>query len=1244
MNRIDILNGIDAGCESSGFFDKSNLSFEVNKTVFQEGVESIRNYNPGFARVCGADMTREPVIGRIDGNEAKIWNAGFSKIGSVVTNPFKIMETNGGLGNEDRKERYFTDFEGNVIAKFSDENTRFEIGDRITSTLSEKDDQFFREKAGRTDMTYEEFKDTIIDDGIKNYADRLDRQSGGESKYLSGKISDLEDVISKYETTMEKLDIAATELYRSLGKENDADRIKALSREAYGIENLKATYSYSIDRLKEERQDVTLLKDKIDTYLNESKGQKLTVQEKFEIYLDKEKHAAGKQYFVHSLAERYEEVAEKFLEKREPEIKEFLEKYNELHEDKLSIGEDGRIYNEYGISNDGCYDSDMANPEKFEHGVVIRDDDEAGISELKEGCATKGFEDLESFKKESYDKEAMFEKVETNVSSEIKEAIVGNILRDAIDAVYIEKGPEELVRLYDEASKESKGDLEQAAINFTDKVLSSQEEIFEQKEKIESTKESLTANVKKAEEKYQAIVDYFGIFAKGDQNTYILAAKANMLKAYKDAGIDYRGRPVTKYDIFVANYRILDSDPISSFLTKVIIEKFVMPEVERIEKERMNESEVEKAREDRATEVEKNQNVYEDPTERFVNDLAENDIEKTEDQSEHVETPEAEKETVDVSLKEDTEKDQAGKDPADNPEVEERLIEADVDQEDDKKEDTNDIEEAEDPADQSEGALDTDSFEDDNNDVMESENKVDQADRSESETDDDKKVEDGDSIEHEKEEINVGEDEKESFEKPEDEENPEIEPETKTEDVQEDKEDVDSVQQPETDAESEHDVEADEDFDDKKDVLGQEEDNEENIEESGHDIVVQREEDKERADIGDDDISGKEDEDPEDGCKELQSEPDHKEDPKTIEENDYKDILNDYINESGKNLADVLYDLSDDEGTIDEDKLIDAFSDLLMKTEDGLTNESATGVADFLVDMASTSDEYGFTGFIDRIMEVAVEKMGTQELSREEMTSFIETYYDAISDSIEYKAEVGDFDRIQHSWDDNEPDYSYVFDDIMVQVDEDTLEMTYTPLNEEAANRLEDMQDLSDVADSIEAAIHEGFERLYGEEVADKIDYIAEYLYAGLNDQLGRDEYDMEDGLRLVADNISDVLGAIFHDYSSYSEDVLDIAQGNSEFDSYQEAFESRYEQTPEEVGLDAIANDLLEKYPLTEAIPEFGEDEKMDLDEATARELIMEAAAEDASIYDEEPFESEFDLTQNDLDAINEELMDWDE
>ena len=39
-----------------------------------------------------------------------------------------------------------------------------------------------------------------------------------------------------------------------------------------------------------------------------------------------------------------------------------------------------------------------------------------------------------------------------------------------------------------------------------------------------------------------------------------------------------------------------------------------------------------------------------------------------------------------------------------------------------------------------------------------------------------------------------------------------------------------------------------------------------------------------------------------------------------------------------------------------------------------------------------------------------------------------------------------------------------------------------------------------------------------------------------------------------------------------------------------------------------------------------------------------MEAAAEDASIYDEEPFESEFDLTQNDLDAINEELMDWDE
>ena len=66
------------------------------------------------------------------------------------------------------------------------------------------------------------------------------------------------------------------------------------------------------------------------------------------------------------------------------------------------------------------------------------------------------------------------------------------------------------------------------------------------------------------------------------------------------------------------------------------------------------------------------------------------------------------------------------------------------------------------------------------------------------------------------------------------------------------------------------------------------------------------------------------------------------------------------------------------------------------------------------------------------------------------------------------------------------PIFSYVFADIQVQIDADTLEMSYIPLNEDAVIRLEEITDLLETADSIEAAVNEGYERLFGEEIADR--------------------------------------------------------------------------------------------------------------------------------------------------------------
>ncbi|MFR1888501.1 MAG: hypothetical protein ACLSX0_01860 [Anaerostipes caccae] len=1221
MNRIDILKGVDSACEGNGFFHPEEIPFELQRDDLKEAVSSIRNYNPAFARVCGADMTRDPFTAKLGTEDVKIWNAGQAKVNDVFVSPFKIFEMGGGLGREDVRERYLTDMDGQVLDKLTNGDGRFEVGDRIETSSSEKDAKYLESRADRAGIPVEVLREEVFAQGKVNFASALDRQVDKESDYLERKIGDIDAAIDTYQNYFDKLEILSSKDEKALlGAEKDP-AAKDLAKEAYGIENLKASISYSLFQLKGEKEDILACKEKIDTYRKEAKEETFTVDEKFRTYVDKEKLSAGKQSFLHTLADRYEGKISDFLDRKEADLKKEMEIYNEDYKEKLSLGEDGRIYNEYGISNTGDYDADMANPDRFLNGMIIDERDEAGVDELKANCSDVGFQEFDQYK-DAYDKEKASEQMENLFGKEFLKEYADASLEVSLHDITKDYGADKVSSIYSEAEKEATETGKDVMEVFTEKIADFQEEKKIEVENEKKYKETLISEAKTAVEEFRAVKDYFGRL--GHKNTFVAAAELKAVRACKAAGVEIDGHKVTSIDVFASVIRLCDTSLLESLVVKAVVDYLKEKDVEKPGPEEKT------AKEEKAADQEPPS-----PFEKSIEDL----LTEPADLSEK----EVEREPNDVSAPEEKEEVMTDVDQKESEETPDEAI--DREDADESKDDEEPLDRQE-PSDLEESHQEVESMENETDKEKEDQTEFSDKDEISKESDD---FQEPDQIDHDqehsfmvvpendKEEPDLSLDEKERDDVKEQESFHEIEKsEEKEPDSFEAKEKEDS-KEPEkdlgVDSKDEDDpVQKEDTINEKEENIDREEQESqtESMEQSS-DLELETDQSVEpEIDSSDQTIEQEKIEDEKDEDSNTKDVAAAKGDEEALDDviaagaaeqeqddvaGDYKEALEEYLDNPGKDMYDLVDDLVDDQGELQEDKLIDALSEIAQERGE-LEDGHADGVAGLIIDLASGSEDYGFSNFIDGIMEKVVDLM--EDAPEEDVKDFIENYYGAIEESIQLKDEFGDLDRLSINSDEDEPDISYVFADIQVQIDADTLEMSYIPLNEDAVIRLEEITDLLETADSIEAAVNEGYERLFGEEIADRLDWLAEYIYTGLNDVTGTEDYDKEKGIELVNQHLGEVLGDIFHDYSEFSDTTMDVAKGNSDYESYQDAFLQRYADQPDNAGLEQTGDQLIEQYRPVLAMEDFADD-GVDLDEDEYQKYLeMTSNDFEADPYDE--------------------------
>lgn len=1033
-----------------------------------------------------------------------------------------------------------------------------------------------------------------------NFASALERQADKESDYLERKIGDIDAAIDTYQNYFDKLEILSSKDGKALiGAENDP-AAKNIAKEAYGIENLKASISYSLFQLQGEKDDILACKEKIDTYRKEAKEETFTVDEKFRTYVDKEKLSAGKQSFLHTLADRYEGKVSDFLERKEADLKKELEIYNQDHKEKLSLGEDGRIYNEYGISNTGAYDADMANPDRFLNGMIIDERDEAGVDELKANCSDVGFQEFDQYK-DAYDKEKASEQIENLFGKEFLKEYADASLEVSLYDITKDYGAEKVSSIYSEAEKEATETGKDVMEVFAEKIADFQEEKKIEIENEKKYKETLISEAKIAVEEFRAVKDYFGRL--GHKNTFVAAAELKAVRACKAAGVEIDGHKVTSVDVFASVIRLCDTSLLESLIVKAVVDYLKEKDVEKPGPEEKTAKEEKTTDQEPPSPFEKSiEDLFKEPAESFKDDIEKrnDDVSAPEEKEEamtDVDQKESEEKPDEAINREDANelKDEEG--PLDHQEVsdleeyhqEVDSRENDTDREEEEQTEFSEKDEiSKEPVDSEE----QDQIEIDQEhsfmDVPEDDKEESDLSLDEKEKDDVKEQESFHEFEksEEKEQDPFEAKQKEDFEGPEKDLSVDSkgkdDPAEKEDSIKEKEENIDREErEPETesmeqasDLELEKDQSIETEIDTSDQTIEQEKiEDEKNEDSETKDVAAAKADDEALDDVI---AAGAAEQEQEDVV------------------GDYKEALEEYLDNPGKDMYDLVDDLMDDQGELQEDKLIDALSEIAQERGE-LEDGHADGVAGLIIDLASGSEDYGFSNFIDGIMEKVVDHM--QDAPEEEVKDFIENYYGALEESIQLKDEFGDLDRLSINSDEDEPDISYVFADIQVQIDADTLEMSYIPLTEEAVTRLEEMTDLPETADSIEAAVNEGYERLFGEEIADRLDWLAEYIYTGLNDVTGTQDYDKEKGIDLVNQHLGEVLGDIFHDYSEFSDTTMDVAKGDSDYESYQEAFLQRYADQPDNAGLEQTGDQLIEQYRPVLAMEDFADD-GVDLDE----------------------------------------------
>lgn len=380
----------EMGIHDNGFVDT------VDRLNPQE-IEAVKNANPLFGQHFGFDMTKSAV----PSGSMRIWRGGFSRNVDAVVNG-RIQSV--GIPNicmiELQGNLYHVSPFGKVLnSEIRNANAELPIGsviERIDISARSRA-PLFEALAAEAGCSIEELKNRYTTETQENFISKIANGIENHATYLKEiALPEIQRIKESFQSDQFVLDSRSeafrTEIEHIKEDPEKRDHLQELENKLDQIASLSEDIDRGIERCDKRTGNIQETLEQYEEVLEALPQTGIDVESRYLMASNLEKSSVGRAEFSEYIPKDIDESVQELVQEEKASLLSNIERYNEANPDNQLKEKDGHVYNRYGVSEIGIFDTELCDPaEKPDT------DSPAEIEEFSRIYDSIGFDEFHSY-------------------------------------------------------------------------------------------------------------------------------------------------------------------------------------------------------------------------------------------------------------------------------------------------------------------------------------------------------------------------------------------------------------------------------------------------------------------------------------------------------------------------------------------------------------------------------------------------------------------------------------------------------------------------------------------------------------------------------------------------------------------------------------------------------------------------------------------------------------------------------